>query len=76
MSFDPTALTGAFPTTEPADDQRWSTWPAIIPTLRGPKPWPAWLETSSAALDTELGVVKTGKEADMFPARSPPGTGR
>lgn len=67
MSFDDTfRLSGALPTYEPGPDQRWSSWPAATPTERGPRPWPDWLETSSAALDTELGVVKTGKEADVF----------
>lgn len=67
MSFDDTfRLAGVLPTWEPGEDQRWSTWAAATPTERGPRPWPDWLETSSAALDTELGVVKTGKEADVF----------
>ncbi|TPX05169.1 serine/threonine protein kinase, partial [Schumannella luteola] len=48
------------------DGQRWSTWPAITPSERGPQPWPAWVVTSAAAIDTELGVLKTGKEADVF----------
>ncbi|MFF1876208.1 serine protein kinase RIO, partial [Kitasatospora herbaricolor] len=30
-----------------------------------PQPWPAWLVTSAGAFDTELGIVKTGKEADV-----------
>jgi RIO kinase 1 len=55
-----------FSTVEPGEDQRWSTWPAITPSQRGPEPWPAWLVTSSGAIDTELGVVKTGKEADLY----------
>jgi RIO kinase 1 len=55
-----------FSTVEPGDDQRWSTWPAITPTQRGPEPWPDWVVTSSGAIDTELGVVKTGKEADVY----------
>lgn len=50
---------------EPGDGQRWSTWPATTPTERGPLPRPEWLVTSAAAIDTELGVVKTGKEADL-----------
>ena len=54
-----------FQATEPGDDQRWSTWPATIPTERGPEPRPDWLVTSAAAIDTELGDVKTGKEADL-----------
>lgn len=56
----------AFQTTEPGEDQRWSTWPATTPSERGPEPRPAWLVTDAAAIDTELGVVKSGKEADLF----------
>jgi RIO kinase 1 len=55
-----------FSTVEPGDDQRWSTWTAITPSQRGPEPWPDWVITSDGAIDTELGVVKTGKEADLF----------
>lgn len=51
---------------EPGENQRWSTWTAVTPTSRGPKPWPSWLVTSASAFDTELGIVKTGKEADLF----------
>ncbi|KRA22361.1 serine/threonine protein kinase [Microbacterium sp. Root61] len=51
---------------EPEPGQRWSTWPATTPTERGPRPHPDWLVTSAAAFDTELGIVKTGKEADVF----------
>jgi RIO kinase 1 len=50
----------------PGDGQRWSTWTAVTPTERGPKPYPSWVVTSAAAFDTELGIVKTGKEADLF----------
>ena len=73
MSFDhldhPTSLavhSGAFLLAEPGPDQRWSTWPATTPSERGPRPHPDWLVTSAAAFDTEWGVVKTGKEADVF----------
>lgn len=60
---------------EPGESQRWTTWPASTPTERGPAPHPAWLETSAGAFDTELGVVKTGKEADVFLLeRAIPGT--
>jgi RIO kinase 1 len=45
--------------------QRWSTWDDIG-ILAGPEPWPDWLLTESAAIDTELGILKTGKEADVF----------
>ena len=48
------------------DGQRDSTWPSLTPSQRGPKPWPDWLITDAAAIDTDLGIVKTGKEADVF----------
>src|SRR5512145_2107339 len=56
----------AFADVEPGEDQRWSTWPATQPSERGPEPRPDWVVTSAAALDTELGIVKTGKEADLW----------
>src|SRR3984885_12547546 len=65
-----------------ADDERWSTWDQSTPTERGPRPHPRWLVTDLAAIDTELGIVKTGKEADVFllrrgvPATGEPGAGR
>jgi RIO kinase 1 len=49
-----------------AEGDRWSTWDQSVPTERGPKPYPDWLVTELAAVDTELGIVKTGKEADVF----------
>jgi RIO kinase 1 len=51
---------------DPDDGQRWSTWLSVEPLSRGPEPRPDWVVTSQAALDTELGVLKTGKEADVF----------
>jgi RIO kinase 1 len=36
------------------------------PSQRGPRPHPDWLVTELAATDTELGLRKTGKEADVF----------
>lgn len=67
-SFDasPFDAIPVFADTELVDNQRWSTWPAITPTERGPLPWPDWVVTSAAAVDTELGILKTGKEADVF----------
>jgi RIO kinase 1 len=50
---------------EPDPGQRWSTWDKIGVTA-GPEPWPDWLVTDDAAIDTELGILKTGKEADVF----------
>ncbi|MCC6496845.1 MAG: serine/threonine protein kinase [Propionibacteriaceae bacterium] len=49
-----------------AENQRWSTWETVERLCHGPKPWPFWVVTSSAAIDTDLGVLKTGKEADVF----------
>jgi RIO kinase 1 len=60
----------------PAGD-RWSTWDQSTPTQRGPHPHPGWLVTELAAVDTELGILKTGKEADVFLLRrGMPGTDR
>ncbi len=49
---------------ETEDDDRWSSWDAPG-VLHGPDPWPDWVITELAAVDTELGVLKTGKEADV-----------
>jgi RIO kinase 1 len=46
--------------------QRWSTWLSVEPLCRGPEPRPDWLVTSQGAIDTDLGILKTGKEADVF----------
>jgi RIO kinase 1 len=63
------------PAAEPAGD-RWSTWDESAAGERGPRPYPDWLVTDLAAVDTELGVLKTGKEADVFLVeRSVPGGG-
>ncbi len=51
---------------EPGPGQRWSTWSAVVKGAHGPQPRPDWVVTSDAALDTDLGVLKTGKEADVF----------
>src|SRR4029453_18875139 len=50
----------------PDEGARWSTWDQSTPTERGPRPYPDWLVTELAAVDTELGMLKTGKEADVF----------
>jgi RIO kinase 1 len=49
-----------------SDRQRWSTWHDVEPLCRGPEPRPDWVVTDRAAVDTELGILKTGKEADVF----------
>ncbi|CAN5268828.1 RIO kinase 1 [soil metagenome] len=51
---------------DPGEAQRWSTWLDVEPLCRGPEPRPNWVVTSQAAVDTELGILKTGKEADVF----------
>jgi RIO kinase 1 len=59
------------------DGDRWSTWDQPAGGERGPRPYPGWLVTELAAVDTELGILKTGKEADVFLLRrGVPGTGR
>jgi RIO kinase 1 len=63
--FDDSAASLRFSTHQPGPGQRWSTWPSTTPTQRGPRPHPDWLVVSAAAFDTELGIVKTGKEADL-----------
>ncbi|MDQ1585040.1 MAG: kinase 1 [Actinomycetota bacterium] len=51
---------------DPGEGQRWSTWLDVEALCRGPEPRPHWVVTSAAAVDTELGILKTGKEADVF----------
>ena len=48
------------------EGDRWSTWDQPAAGERGPRPYPSWLVTELAAVDTELGILKTGKEADVF----------
>lgn len=51
---------------DPGEGQRWSTWSSVVKGAHGPEPRPSWVVTADAAIDTELGVLKTGKEADVF----------
>ncbi|MEV1286284.1 RIO1 family regulatory kinase/ATPase [Micromonospora sp. NPDC049679] len=61
-------------TDEPETGDRWSTWDDAE---HGPEPHPDWLVTELAAVDTELGMLKTGKEADVhLVRRGVPGTDR
>lgn len=54
----------SLPLLEP--DQRWSTWPDTEGSAsRGPEPYPEWLVTTGSAIDTELGLIKPGKEASL-----------
>lgn len=65
--IDPTFVFDFEALDEPDDDaQRWSTWLSVEPLCRGPEPRPDWVVTSQAAIDTELGILKTGKEAEVF----------
>ena len=53
------------PTAELGSGQRWSRYdePGV---LTGPEPVPDWVITDDAAVETELGMLKSGKEADVF----------
>jgi RIO kinase 1 len=51
------------------EGDRWSTWDQPDAGERGPEPYPDWLVTELAAVDSELGILKTGKEADVFLVR-------
>jgi RIO kinase 1 len=64
--LDPRFVCDFRPADDPGDGQRFSTWLSVEPLCRGPEPRPGWVVTSQAAVDTELGVLKTGKEADVF----------
>jgi RIO kinase 1 len=56
------------------DGQRQSTYPDAEKLCKGPDPVPDWVVTERAAVDTYLGILKTGKEADCFlMERSVPG---
>jgi RIO kinase 1 len=50
----------------PGGGDRWSTWDQSTPLERGPQPRPDWVVTELGAVDIEYGVLKTGKEADVF----------
>lgn len=65
-AIDPSFLFDFATVDDPGDGQRWSTWLDVEALCRGPEPRPGWVVTSAAAMDTELGILKTGKEADVF----------
>src|SRR5919198_3570797 len=48
----------------PPQGDRWSSWDGAEEV--GPRPHPSWLVTDLGAVDHERGVLKTGKEADVF----------
>lgn len=58
----------------PETGDRWSTWDGA---LHGPQPRPDWVRTEYGGVDTELGMLKTGKEADVYLVRRAiPDTGK
>jgi RIO kinase 1 len=58
----------------PPEGERWSSWDGAT---HGPKPRPDWVITELGAVDADLGVLKTGKEADVHVLRRwLPGTDR
>ena len=70
-SIDPLFVCDFRPVDDPgagdlADASRWSTYWDVERLCRGPEPVPGWVVTDRAAVDTELGILKTGKEADVF----------
>lgn len=50
----------------PPEGERWSSWDGAT---HGPKPRPDWVITALAAVEADLGILKTGKEADVHVVR-------
>ncbi|MGL4831417.1 MAG: serine protein kinase RIO [Propionibacteriaceae bacterium] len=48
------------------DGHRWSSWPTLTRLERGPQPYPSWVIEDHGARDEDLGILKSGKEADVF----------
>jgi len=46
----------------PPEGERWSSWDG---SMHGPAPRPDWVITALGAVESDLGVLKTGKEADV-----------
>ena len=72
---EPTSLTAAFPDgtfafdstpDEPPEGERWSSWDGA---QHGPEPRPTWVITNLGAVDEDLGILKSGKEADVHIVR-------
>lgn len=58
----------------PPEGERWSSWDGAT---HGPKPRPDWVIPDLGAVESDLGVLKTGKEADVHVVRRwVPGTDR
>ena len=65
MLYDPSLYNDLTPDPD-YETPPFSTWPLA---QHGPDPRPAWVLTDNNALDTELGILKTGKEADVHLVR-------
>jgi RIO kinase 1 len=50
----------------PLEGERWSSWDGAT---HGPKPRPDWVITELGAVESDLGILKTGKEADVHVVR-------
>jgi RIO kinase 1 len=50
----------------PPEGERWSSWDGAT---HGPKPRPDWVITSLGAVESDLGILKSGKEADVHVVR-------
>lgn len=50
----------------PPEGERWSSWDGA---MHGPRPRPDWVITALGAVESDLGVLKTGKEADVHIVR-------
>jgi RIO kinase 1 len=70
VPYDPTLYDDLKPDPD-YETPPFSTWPQA---QHGPDPRPDWVITDNNALDTELGVLKTGKEADVHLVRRATGT--
>ena len=50
----------------PPEGDTWSSWDGA---QHGPNPRPAWVITDLGAVDEDLGIIKSGKEADVHVVR-------
>lgn len=50
----------------PVEGDRWSTWDGAT---HGPAPRPPWVITALGAVEADLGIIRTGKEADVHLVR-------
>jgi RIO kinase 1 len=50
----------------PPEGERWSSWDGAS---HGPKPRPDWVITALGAVESDLGILKSGKEADVHVVR-------